>query len=69
MPVSASGPLDGAKEGRAAVVRVCGVVVQGDGSTRAAANAAGIRFVQTVDVRTLDVLGIYQRSTTIVRGE
>lgn len=67
-PVAAGGPLDGEKEGRAAVVTVLGVTVKGDGSTRAAALNGGVRDVQTVDVHTVNVLGVYLRSTTIVRG-
>lgn len=50
-------------------VRVCGLVLAGDGSTRTAAAAGGVRFVQTVDRRTTSVLGLVTWSTTIVTGE
>ncbi len=69
LPVSASGPVDGSKRGTATVVRVCGLVLAGDGSTRTAAAAGGVRFVQTVDRRTTSVLGLVTWSTTIVTGE
>jgi len=68
-PVAASGPLDGVKRGTATTWKVCGFVLRGDGSTRAAALDGGVRFVQTVDVKRTSVCGLVTWSTTIVTGE
>jgi len=68
-PVAATGPLDGGKRGTATVVKVCGFVLSGDGSTATAAKNGTVRYVQTVDVRHTNLLGIYKRSVTVVTGE
>lgn len=69
VPVAASGPIGGAKEGRSASVRVLGLTVQDRGDVRTAARAGGIQYVQTVDVATTRIFGIYRKSVTIVTGE
>ena len=68
-PVAATGEVDGGKRGTATVVKVCGFVLSGDGSTATAAHNGAVRFVQTVDVRRTSVLGLVTWSTTIVTGE
>ena len=40
-----------------------------DASIRTAARNGGITKISTVDIKTMDVLGIYQQVTTIVTGE
>lgn len=69
VPVAATGDTDGTKQGRASAVRVFGAVVQGDASIAAACRQGGVRFVQTVDLRKTNVLGVYRRETCIVTGE
>lgn len=68
VPVAATGELDGSKEGRAASVQVLGITVQDHGTIDAAAKDGGIRYVETVHVRTTDVLGVFTRRVTIVTG-
>ena len=68
-PVSASGPLTGRLTAQGASVQLLGFTVQDAGSIRAVATRGGIVYVQTVDVRSTNVLGIYRKSTTIVTGE
>jgi putative ubiquitin-RnfH superfamily antitoxin RatB of RatAB toxin-antitoxin module len=46
-----------------------GITVRDGGLVRQAAAAGGIRYVQTVDVRRTNLLGIYVRSLTVVTGE
>lgn len=41
----------------------------GDASIKAAAKNGGITRVSTVDIKSFDVLGIYQKYTTIITGE
>ena len=41
----------------------------GDASIMSAAKQGGITRVATVDIKKFDVLGIYQKYTTIVTGE
>lgn len=69
VPVAATGDTDGTKQGRASAVRVFGAVVQGDASIAAACRQGGVHFVQTVDLRKTNVLGVYRRETCIVTGE
>lgn len=68
-PIAATGEVDGGKRGTATVVKVCGFVLAGDGSVKAAAANGTVRFVQMVDVRKTSVLGLVTWSTTIVTGE
>lgn len=62
------GPL-GAREGRASVTAILGLVSWGDASIAAAAEEGGIGIVRHADYAYRNILGIYQRYTTIVRGD
>jgi len=67
------GPLDagttvGAKEGTACVESIMGLIARGDASIKAAAADGGIRKIGSVDHRTENILGIFGRFCTIVRG-
>ncbi len=67
------GPLDagstvGAKEGTACVETIMGLIARGDASIKAAAADGGIRKIGSVDHRTENILGIFARFCTIVRG-
>jgi hypothetical protein len=71
-PIGAAGPLAEptvVKVGTSASVQVLGITVRDGGLVRQAAAAGGIRYVQTVDVRRTNLLGIYVRSLTVVTGE
>ncbi len=67
------GPLDagstvGSKEGTACVETILGLIARGDASIKAAAADGGIRKIASVDHRTENILGIFARFCTIVRG-
>ena len=67
------GPLDagstvGKKEGTACVETIMGLIARGDASIKAAAADGGIRKIGSVDHRTENILGIFARFCTIVRG-
>jgi len=57
------------KRGESSVVAILGLFSTGDGSVRAAADAGQISNVEHIDYEYKNVLGIYQRYTTIVYGE
>ncbi|MCB9898922.1 MAG: hypothetical protein H6825_13035 [Planctomycetes bacterium] len=60
----------GAKVGQADAYQVLGLVAWGDRGTKAAADAAGIKTVRHMDIRTFAILGIvYTNWTTIVYGD
>jgi len=72
-----SAPLDidadhtsiGVKQGRASSRCILGLVATGDAGLRAAARNGGLQTVTHIDYEYINVLGIYQRYTTIARGE
>lgn len=58
----------GSKRGTSHVVSILGLVSTGDGSVKAAAANGGIHDVTLVDYEFTNVLGVYQRYTTVVYG-
>ena len=56
------------KSGRAEASGILGVAY-GDASIRTAMQAGGLTQIHHVDTRTITVLGLYAKSTTIVWGE
>ena len=64
------GPRDiGSKTGTSSVTAILGLFSTGDASVTAAAQAGGIRTVKGVDYQFTNVLGVYQRYTTVVTGD
>lgn len=61
-------PTAGTKVGRASTMSVLGLVAWGDGSAEAAARAGMIQTIDGADYEYLNVLGVFQRYTTVVRG-
>lgn len=57
------------KEGRASSHNILGLVAYGDSSLEAAAAQGNITTAHTADYDYFNVLFVYQRYTTIVRGE
>ena len=66
-PLSLNGDV-GNRRGEASVVAILGLISTGDGSVRAAARNGNISQVQRVDYEFYNVLGIYQRYTTVAYG-
>jgi len=59
----------GSKRGTSTVTSILFLVSTGDGSVRAAARNGGIREVKLVDYEYKNVLGVFQRYTTVVYGD
>lgn len=59
----------GSRRGEASVTSILGLVSTGDGSVKAAAAAGGIKQVVRVDYEFYNVLGVYQRYTTVAYGD
>ncbi len=59
----------GSREGCASTYTVLFLVGWGDSSVTAAARDAGITQVKQLNYRMFSILGLYQRYTTIVRGD
>ena len=59
----------GSKRGTATVTAICGVVSWGDGGIRKAAANGNIQEVKLVDYEFKNVLGVYQRYTTVAYGD
>ncbi|MGD1000850.1 MAG: TRL-like family protein [Candidatus Brocadiia bacterium] len=59
----------GSKEGRASTYTLLFLVGWGDSSVTAAARDAGISEVKQLNYQMFSILGLYQRYTTIVRGD
>lgn len=68
-PDDDSGLEVGAKVGKATMVNYVGMVAQGDASIQAAAENGGISNVKTVDYHYDSLLGIINKTTTIVTGD
>lgn len=70
LPVAATSNAVGTKVGTAqADVFLRVLSFGGDASIQTAAKNGGIKRISTVDIKTFDVLGIYQQYTTIITGE
>jgi hypothetical protein len=63
------GKETGTKEGKASAYSVLMMVGWGDASLDAAARNGSIKQVKHVDYELYSILGMYQKFTTIVRGE
>lgn len=61
--------LTATKEGRACTKAIFGLVNWGDSGVEAAKKAGGVTKVASVDTESLNALGIWNESCTIVRGE
>jgi hypothetical protein len=59
----------GPKRGRASVTTILALVSFGDASAASAANDGGISTIRHADYEYYNILGIYQRFTTVVYGE
>ena len=59
----------GSRRGTSTVTAFLFLVSTGDGSVRAAAKNGGIRDVKLVDYEYKNVLGVFQRYTTVVYGD
>ncbi len=59
----------GTLQGRSETMSILGLVALGDGSIREAARDGGITTIHGADYEYFNVVGIYQRYTTIVYGE
>ena len=59
----------GGKEGRASTYTVLFLVGWGDSSVTAAARDADISQIKQMNYEMFSILGLYQRYTTIVRGD
>lgn len=68
-PDDASGLDIGSKTGKAQMVNYLGWIAQGDASVAAAAKNGGISKVKTVDYHYDSLLGIINKTTTIVTGD
>jgi hypothetical protein len=58
-----------AKRGEACAGIYLGLVAVGDMSQETAAAAGGITKIATVDVDYMNILGLYQKRCTVVKGE
>ena len=67
-PMSIKGEARG-RRGTASTASILGLFAWGDGSVRTAAAKGGISDVKLVDYEFFNVLGIYQRYTTVVYGD
>jgi hypothetical protein len=59
----------GAKVGKASTVSILGLLAFGDASAATAARAGGVTTIRHADYEYLNVLGIYQSFTIVVRGD
>ena len=69
LDVDADGLGTGSKSGSSAVTSILGVVSWGDCSVEAAAGAGGISTVNQLDYEFFNILGIYQKFTTVAHGD
>jgi len=69
LDVDQEGEPLGEREGRASVTAILGLVSWGDAGIAAAAEEGGIGIVRHADYAYRSILGVYQRYTTIVRGD
>ena len=70
-PVSTdlNGTAQATKEGRATAENIAGLVVVGDASIQAAAENGNITTIHYIDHEYKNILGLYAKFTTVVRGE
>jgi len=63
------GSVTGSKDGRASAHSVLFLVGWGDASLKRAAENGGIKSIKNTDYQILNIALVYQKYTTIVRGE
>ena len=68
-PMDATSNIVGPKTGEASATSILGLFGFGDASIKKAAENGGIRKISTVDQKSMNILGIFATSTTIVTGE
>ena len=68
-PISLGSKELGSKRGLAHVTTILAMISWGDGSIRAATNNGRIRNLKHVDYQYYNVLGVFQRYTTIAYGD
>ncbi len=57
------------KAGRSESISILGLVAVGDASINTAAKEGGLSVIHTADYEYTNILGIYQKYVTVVRGE
>lgn len=67
-PVTATSNGSGSKEGRAECVSYLSLVALGDCSVETAAKNGGISQIKSVDSDVFNILGLYTKYTTVVKG-
>ncbi|WP_120945230.1 TRL-like family protein [Helicobacter labacensis] len=68
VPVSGNGGHH-SKRGEASCTSILSLIAMGDCSVETAAKAGGISNIKSVDRKVTNILGIYGRYTTIVKGD
>ena len=68
-PSDETGLVVGSKTGTAEMMNILGLAATGDASIDLAAKNGGIKRIKTVNYKFYNLLGIVQRTTTIVTGE
>lgn len=68
-PLTATSNKIGPKVGESHCISILGLVALGDGGVQEAANKAGIKKISTIDTKTMSILGVYTKTTTVVTGE
>jgi hypothetical protein len=68
-PITIGQAKTGSKSGKACVTSFFGMTSIGDASIDAAAKAAGIKEIYTVNSENLSVFGTYTKQCTVVTGE
>ncbi len=67
-PVNATMNQAGTREGESCSANYFGMIALGDGSIEKARQNGGISMISTVDRKTTQILGLYSKTCTIVRG-
>lgn len=68
-PVSATDATDSNKTGKSCASNVLGLVATGEASIEAAKRAGGVKTVSSVDGYSTNVLFLYARYCTVVKGQ
>lgn len=68
-PSDETGLVLGSKTGTSEMMNILGLAATGDASIDKAAQNGGIRRIKTVNYKFYNLLGIVQKTTTIVTGE
>lgn len=68
-PITLGPGKTGSKSGKACITSFFGITSIGDASIDAAAKAAGIKEIYTVNSENLSIFGTYTKQCTVVSGE